>query len=1018
MRSYSLKYLVTVLFSSLFLVAFSQSATLRGIVKDSEGNPIFNATVTLEGIIFGAKTSESGSYEIGNIPAGSYVLVCKYFGLETFNESITLTANQVLEKNISLSKSKELEEVVVIGYGTTRTKDLTGSATIINEKNFAQGSVATPEQLIMGKVSGLRVTTNDGAPGSGSTLRLRGGTSINASNDPLIVVDGVPLDNGGIAGAANPLALINPNDIASFVILKDASATAIYGSRGANGVILITTKKGDGFKTDKLNIVFNTKHSIATIAKYADVLSGDSLRNLIMLKGNATQQALLGSANTDWQREVFRNAYVTDNNVSISGGIKNFPYRLSLGNRLENGLLMRDQFMRNNVSLNITPSFLDNHLMLEANQKYVQTNSFFANRGALGAAYFDPTQPVYSDSSTYNGYWEWIDNNGKPNTLAAKNPVGLINQRDDESKVNRYIANAKLTYKLHFFPMVKTVVNVGVDLSEGSGVVSTDANSASGFFSEGSYNTYRSSKTNKLIEAYANFNNADKNSKHLIDITAGYSYQDWESRSPNLNVYNQAQDSIISPAAPFPFYTKNALLSFYARGIYTFNNKYVLNASLRRDGSSRFSPEARWGLFPSVSAAWILSEERVLKDLKWLNMLKVRGGFGITGQQDGIGDYGYISNYFEGTPTAQYAFGGQFYSVLRPGGFDAGLKWEETRSYNIGLDFGILKDRISGSVDVYRKETYDLLATVPVPAGTNFTNELLTNVGNMQNQGVELTINAGLLATKTSRLDLTANASRNFNKVLKLSQVDDPDAVGILVGGIAGGINNTIQVHRIGFPTFSFLVYEQMYDAQGKMIQVGQQATIDVNGDGQLNDKDKWKDIHAYADRNGDGKINIDDRYIFDKAAPNWFLGMALNYTYKKWTAGISMRSELGAHIYNNIHSNSGTFQSINGTQGFLSNISSLYYDDQVRNVSTNQLLSDHYIERADFLRIDYVNLGYNFGKLKALNNKMGLNVGFIVQNVFVLTKYSGLDPEIGGGIDNNIYPRPRTYSLSLTFDF
>jgi iron complex outermembrane receptor protein len=566
--------------------------------------------------------------------------------------------------------------------------------------------------------------------------------------------------------------------------------------------------------------------------------------------------------------------------------------------------------------------------------------------------------------------------------------------------------------------MLKAVVNVGTDQSEGSGQVSTSLNSASGYFTEGSFNTYNSRKGNKLIEAYANFNTAEKKSKHIIDLTAGYSYQDWYSESPNLPVYNQAGDSIISPAAANPFYTKNALLSFYGRGIYTFNDRYVINASLRRDGSSRFSPEARWGLFPAVSAAWIVTGEKFMQKAAWLTLLKVRAGFGITGQQDGIGDYAYISNYYEGATTAQYAFGGQYYTQLRPGGFDANLKWETTKSYNIGLDFGILKDRFSGSIDIYRKETSDLLATTTVPAGSNFTNEILTNVGSMLNQGIEMSVNAGLYASKTMRLDLTANASHNVNQVTKLTQVEDPNSVGILVGGISGGIGNTIQVQRVGYATYSFLVYEQQYDTDGSLIEVGQQASIDVNGDGSVTVADKWKDIHAFADRNGDGTINIEDRYIYDKVAPNWFTGLALNFSYKKWFAGVSMRTELGGHIYNNIHSNSATFQSINGTQGFINNISSLYYEEEVRNVSTNQLLSDHYMEKANFLRMDYFNVGYNFGKLKALGNKVGLNATLVVNNVFVLSKYKGLDPEVGGGIDNNIYPRPRVYSLNLTFDF
>ncbi len=1022
-------------------VILSQKASVKGKIIDQKSESVYNALVSVTQSTVKAKSDPDGNYELVGIPIGTskttIEITVKASGYNDLTFTVDLEPNQVLEKNLELTDGiKSFEEAVVIGYGTTRTKDLTGSATVINEKNFSQGSMSTPEQLIMGKVSGLKINTNDGAPGSGSTLRLRGGTSINASNDPLIVVDGVPLDNGGIAGAANPLSLINPNDIASFVVLKDASATAIYGSRAANGVIIITTKKGISGNSP-LKVILDTKHSLSTVAKYADVLSGDSLRNLINRIGTPTQQNLLGNANTDWQRVVFRPAYVTDNNVSLTGGIKNFPYRLSFGNRVENGVLLRDQFMRNSVTLSMTPTFFNKNLQLEINNKLVNTRSNFANRGALGAAYFDPTQPIYSDTNLYGGYYEWLGANGKPNTLASKNPLGLILQREDRSDVWRYIANAKISYNLPGLPGFKAVVNGGIDLSEGSGISATPSYSASGFYSDGSFNKYQNSKGNKLMEAYVNYNNSNgtNNQLFVIDFTAGYSFQDWYSSSPNWATYNNkylgrffdsngsytvtTQDSIIKQAAAFPFYTRNSMLSYYSRGIFTIKDRYVLNASLRYDGSSRFSPEARWGLFPSVSAAWIVSDEEFFKNnVEVVNMLKLRAGYGVTGQQDGIGDYAYISNYFVGDSTAQYIFGLDTFLVYRPSGFDANLKWEQTKSINLGLDFGILKDRFSGSVDLYQKITTNLLAVVPVPAGTNFTNEILTNVGSLSNTGIEFSFNAGIFATKNSRFDIMGNASRNINRVIKLSQLEDENSVGVQVGGISGGIGNTVQVHRVNYATFSYLVYEQLYDDNGDPIQVGQQVNFDLNNDGVVNSSDKWKDIHAYADRNGDGKINIDDRYIVSQAAADWFLGLSLNYQYKNWSFGLSMRSELGGYIYNNIHSNAGTFQSVNGTQGFLNNISSLYYEDEIQKIATNQLLSDRYLERADFLRLDYFNVGYNFGKLKVFDNKVGMNATLVVNNVFVFTNYSGLDPEIGGGIDNNIYPRPRMYSLNLSFDF
>ena len=1010
----------TSLFAFLLFLGFTSLSLaqtgVKGNITDASGNPLYNASVLVEGQGKSAVSNEKGYYEITGLKAGTYKLIFKFMGFNPQTDEVTIVANQMVTNDFQFaSKVQETSDIVVIGYGTQRTKDLTGSAAVITEKNFVQGSLASPEQLVMGKVAGLKVTSNDGAPGSGSTLRLRGGTSINASNDPLIVVDGVPLDNGGITGAANPLSLINPNDIASFVVLKDASATAIYGSRAANGVILITTKRGS--TGNNVKVVLDSKTSVSTIAKYFDVLSADSLRNLVNSKGTAQQQALLGDASTDWQREVFRKSVITDNNVSITGGITNLPYRLSIGNRIDNGILKRDQFQRTSVSLNLNPSLLDKTLQIEANMKYVQTGSFFANRGALGAAFFDPTQPVYSGSEAYGGYFEWLDNN-KPNTLSARNPLGLIEQSTDQSRVNRAIANAKVTYNLPSLPALKATVNVGGDYSEGTGYTITPASSAAGYYTQGRYNEYRTSKSNKLFESYLSYNSGNRWENQTLDVTAGYSYQDWDTESPNNPTWNEAKDSIIQPEAAFPFYTRNVLMSYYGRAIYNRAGKYVLNVSVRRDGSSRFSPDTRWGIFPAASAAWIISEEAFMKNSSRINMLKLRAGWGVTGQQDGIGDYAYIGNYFQGATTAQYAFGGQYYQVLRPAGFDAGLKWETTTSYNIGLDFGFKNDRFSGSVDVYQKDTKDLLATVPVPAGTNFTNEILTNVGAMQNRGIEVSLNTGLIAKKDMRLDWTINATYNKNEVKKLSQVIDTTSPGVLIGGIGGGIGNTVQAHQIGYPTYTFFVLEQQYDSQGRVIEVGSQAEIDMNGDGNITAADKWKDTNAFVDQNGDGIINVKDRYYAGQAAPKMFLGTAFNFQYKKWYAGLSARAELGATIYNNIHSNSATFQTIDGTKKYLNNISSLYYQDEVQRTTANQLMSNHYLESANFLRLDFVNIGYNFGKLGFSKDKIGLNINFVVQNALVLTKYSGQDPEIGSGIDNNFYPRPRVYSINLTFDF
>ncbi len=1009
-------YLFFPLLWMLLLMSFqtrAQTATVKGVVKSESGEGLPAVSVYIVERAVGQYTSMDGKYEIKDIPAGTYRIVIRSIGYQNDTAVLILSPGEVKQMDFTLREDNAvIDGVVVIGYGTSRTSDLTGSATFVGEKKFLKGSVSTPEQLIMGKVAGLKININDGAPGSGSTIRMRGGTSINASNDPLIVVDGVPLDNGGIAGSPNALSLINPNDIESFVILKDASAAAIYGSRAANGVIIITTKKGSGITQNALQVVVDSKNSLSTIPGYLEVLTGDEYRQLINEKGTPAQIALLGDASTDWQKEIYRTAFVTDNNVAVSGGIPGLPYRLSFGRRDEQGLLDRDVFKRHSLSINLSPSFLQQHLLIESNNRLVQTGNFFANRGALGAAYFDPTQQLRSGNDTlYGGYFEWADANG-PNMIAPRNPVGLLQQRDDISNVNRYIGNLKTTYILPFYDRLRVVLNGGVDYSRGQGFVKVPATSASGYFLEGSFFEYEQHKGNRLGELYANFNNSKYEQKHQLDVTIGTSYQDWYTSSPNNPTYNEAQDTIIfEPASPFPFYTKNVLISAYGRVIYTHQSRYVLNMTMRRDGSSRFSRETRWGSFPSFSAAWQLHNEPFMRHVKKVNMLKIRAGYGVTGQQDGIGDYAYISNYFEGATNAQYAFGGQYYTVLRPAGYDASLKWETTQSVNLGLDFGLFSDRINGTIDLYHKFTNDLLAVVPVPAGSNFTNEVLTNVGSMVNRGIEVTTNFGLIARKNTRLDWMVNATYNLNEVKKLSRADDPSTPGVMIGGIAGGIGNTIQMHQIGFPTFSFFVYEQRYDANGKPIEVGR--PIDPNNPALGN----YLPTDAFVDRNGDGIINIEDRYLFRQAAPLWFLGTSLDFRYKKWFASTSVRAELGGYIYNNIHSNSATFQAINGTQGFMNNVSRFYYQDEIQRTTERQLLSDHYIEKANFLRVDNFSVGYQFGKLHKMHSKVGLNAAFSISNVWVFSHYMGFDPEINGGIDNNIYPRPRVYSLNLTFD-
>lgn len=964
--------------------------SLSGKIIDQDGEPLIGATIFINEMSSGSSSDKDGKYFINNIQKGDYSVTFSAVGFKKVTETISITTD--LLRDLSLMEDVLLlNEAVVIGYGTARTKDITGSAAIIKSEDFNKGSVTTPEQLLMGKVPGVKINSNNGAPGSGSTIRIRGGTSINASNDPLIVIDGVPLDNGGIAGAANPLSLINPNDIETFVVLKDASATAIYGSRGANGVILITTKKGSG---DKINVNFTTNNSLSSIVKYANFLNADDYREVVNDFGTQNQIDNLGDSSTNWQEQIYRTAYINENNVSISGGIAGVPFRFSAGNKHEEGLLKRHQLDRYATSLNISPKFLNDHIELELNSRYVHTDNFFTDQGAMWAANnFDPTRPILSGDTAYGGYYETVfnvgANAGKPNRLAVRNPLGLINSKNDVSDVNRFIGNAKLTYNTHFLSGLKAVLNVGTDIVNSNGSVMIPATAASNFFDGGYSTRYDMEKSNQLIEGLLNYTNAEIAEDHRIDLTAGYSFQEWSTLMPAYPVLSEAGDTTY--AAGLPTDTKNALLSYYSRGIYSYKDKYVVTATIRRDGSSRFSPENRWGWFPSASAAWIISEESFLKNSDLITYLKARVGYGVTGQQDIFSDYPYIPNYVEGNSTAQYQFGNQFISLLRPNGYDYGIHWESTASSNIGIDFGLLNDKLSGSFDYYIKETSDLLASVPPLAGTNFTNFILTNVGSMKNEGFEMNLNLGLLNTRTTKIDLGLNATYNKNTVTGLTFVADTSSLGIQVGGISGGIGNTAQIHSVGYPTFTYFFYESNYDDNGNPIE------------------------DQFTDQNNDSVINIDDRVRSKNPNPNWFLGANLNASYKNWYVGTSMRAELGAHIYNNLASNYGNIQA--GSNTFNSqNIHSSFLETNFLENSNEQLLSDYFLEKANFLRMDYFTLGYNFGN--KLSDKFSLNAAITVNNVFVLTQYTGMDPEVVGGIDNTIYPRPRIYSLNLTFDF
>lgn len=958
------------------ITAFSQEKTITGKVTDSkDGSAMPSVTITAKGSAAATQTKADGTYKI-SVSSSTTVLVFTFVGYEA--QEISIGGRSLINLQL-INSNATLGEVVVTGYGTARKKDLTGSITQITAKDFQKGPQTSPLQLIQGKVPGVQISTSSGMPGAGIYIRIRQGASLNASNDPLIVVDGIPLESGGISGVANPLALLNPNDIESMNILKDASATAIFGNRASNGVIIITTKKGN---SGKLKVSYNSNVTLSTVTKTADILNADEFRDLVNAQGTAAQKALLGTAHTNWQDQIYRDAIAYDNNISFTGGIKKFPYRLSLGYLNQDGILKKDNLQRGTMAFNINPKLMKNHLSIDLNMKNSVTRSFFANQGAIGSAvFFDPTQPVYNTSKPqYGGYWEW-ELNGLPNTLAPKNPVSLLEQNRNVGNTYRSIGNIQFEYKFHFLPELKANLNLGYDVSKGSGTSRTLATSASSYYNQGSQSRYLQKRWNYLSDFYLNY--AKVFSKHRVDATAGYGWQDWTNYSPGFPTVNGTG---VIPAGP-PYKSQHTLLSMFGRMNYGYDDRYLLTATIRRDGSSRFSKDNRYGWFPSAAIAWRISRESFMRDSKTISDLKLRIGWGRTGQQDVGSDYPYLARYSLSDSSGMYQFGSNYYLLLRPEGYDENLRWETTETYNAGVDVGLLNNRITFSVDAYFKRTKDLLAVISVPAGSNLTNQILTNVGNIENKGLEFSLSASPIRNKDFTWDLSYNFTFNESKITNLSKVKDPNAIGNLVGGISGGVGNTIQIHTVGYAPYTFYVYKQVYDQNDKPIE------------------------GLYVDQNKDGASNEKDKYRYKNPQPKYFMGLSSQFGYKKWSMSFAARASFENYMYNNFNSNSGTYQNF-GFPNYLGNVSR---DVLNTGFTVPRLWSDYYIENASFLRMDNINLGYNVGRIC---HNTTLRVSANVQNLFVITKYSGLDPEIPGGIDNNFYPRPRTYSLGFNLDF
>ena len=950
--------------------------TITGTVIDELGESVIGATVKAINTSMGTITDIDGNFTL-QVPAEVKQLTISYVGYVTQTVDITSEPIRVQLK----SDNQLLQEVVVVGYGVTRKSDLTGSVSTMKADDFNGGTINSPEQLINGKVSGVQIMSSGGSPSAGSSIRIRGGASLNASNDPLIVVDGVPLENGGITGSGNFMSMINPSDIESMTVLKDASSTAIYGSRASNGVLLITTKKGSG---DRLKVSFSTNNSLSVKTQTSDVLSAGQFRAVINEQGSDTQKSLLGTTDTNWTNEIFHSAFATDNNVSVSGKAGFLPFRVSVGYLNQAGILRSDKLERYTGSVVVNPSFFDNHLRLTLNAKGSVSETRFADTGAIyNAASFNPTVPVYSGNDRFGGYFESVSPGGVPD--ATLNPVGLLDYLDHQGEVKRVIGNFDIDYKFHFLPDLKAHISLGLDYAEGYGIYYCPDGVGMNYQVGGSNNKYGpQTNTNKLFTGYLNYNKNVESIKSNIDVTAGYDYQSWVAKTvgyDSFNVFGEKQGTTA------PTDQRHLLISYYGRLNYSFDNRYLLNVTMRTDGTSRFSPDDRWGYFPSVGIGWRLNEEGFMKGISWLNSLKLRVSYGVTGQQEIGNNYGYMPVYNTSTPGAYYLMGKDYIPMLRPQGYISNLKWETTTSWNYGFDFSVLDNRLSGSFDYYTRKTKDLLAEVPVPAGANFNSRMTTNVGNVDSQGLEFTLNATPVTTKDFTWDVSFNATWQSMKVKNLSLAPGTATVNTLVGPTFDSY--AIQVLSEGYEPYMFYLYHQLYDNNGKPIE------------------------GMYADTNDDGVIDNNDRYRCKSPTPDWILGFSTNLQWKKWTLGFSLRANIGNYVYNGNAMSMGAWETVSYNTYQLNNLNASYLKTGFQH---RQRLSDYYLENASFLKMDNISLRYTFGKISDWCSN--LYVGAMIQNVFTLTKYSGVDPEVPNGCDNSFYPRPRTFSLSVGVDF
>ena len=1005
-KSLRLKALLTLLVGLFLSIgAFAQQIAVKGHVKDTTGEPVIGANVLVKGTTNGTITDFDGNFML-NVPKDA-ILSVSFVGYKTAEVKAAPTVMITLEDD-----SQVLDAVVVIGYGSVKKNDMTGSVTAIKPDKLNKGLITNAQDMMTGKIAGVSVVSKGGAPGAGATIRIRGGSSLTAENDPLIVIDGLAMDNKGVKGLSNPLSMVNPNDIESFTVLKDASATAIYGSRASNGVIIITTKKGQAGA--RPTISYDGNLSVSNVKSTVDVMDGNQFRSFIKDIWGEDSEAYskLGNANTDWQKEIFRAAVSTDHNLTISGGLKNMPYRVSFGYTNQNGILKTSKFERYTASVSLAPSFFQDHLKVNANLKGMIAKNRYADGNAVGSAVsFDPTQSVRSDDPYhqyyFDGFFQWNtdasslnDDTWKRtfNGNAPGNPVALLEEKNDRAISKSLIGNLELDYKFHFLPDLHAHVNGGMDLSTGKQYTDVSPYSSTNNY-YGSYGWEEKDKYNLSLNAYLQYSK-DFIDKHRFDVMAGYEWQHFHDTSDqeywglyplsNNVVENRGQryNNTASGSA-----TESYLVSFFGRVNYTLLDRYLFTATVRQDGSSRFHKDNRWGLFPSFALGWKLKEEAFLKDVDVLSDLKLRLGYGITGQQNiNSGDYPYLAVYETNKDGAYYPILGEGITY-RPNAYNPDLKWEKTTTYNVGVDFGFLNNRINGSVDYYYRKTTDLLNSVFVSAGTNFKNKVLSNVGSLENSGVEFSINSKPVVTTDWTWDLGFNITYNKNEITKLTTGDSENYYVAAGDNIGGGRDMKAMAHAVGHPASSFYVYQQVYDENGRPIE------------------------NEFVDRNGDGTINGDDRYFYKKPTADVLMGLTSRLSYKSWDFSFSLRASLNNYVYNSVEAGGSD---CNPTSiysfGALNNRPLMGVANNIQSKNDNTLLSDYFVQNASFMKCDNITLGYSFKKL--FGAPIGGRVYAAVQNVFTITKYKGLDPEVENGLDNNIYPRPLTTLIGLSLNF